>query len=521
MLRLLRHYLPIRKAFLILSETLLLWIVLAAAGSAHLWDATPQVIRSLARENLSPERARSVVFVSAFLLSVLAQLAIAFNELYDFRVSRSRFDRAQRFVGSMGSAMMLAIGAVLIADYGQLGRMLAFPGLSLIQKVQVLVFGLLVGFALLYAWRALYHDLLRRARFNERVLVIGAGKAAHVLAREMRDHGDAGFDVVALLPETASPDPRPARNGPFATVDPVANGTADLVLGDQAIGENGVELPAPGGGTQPGKSLLALAQSLEADVLVVALDDRRRRLPTEELLQCRLAGLSVRDYESIFEQVTGKLAVEAMRPSYLIFNEGFARHPWADLVKRAFDAVVASVMLVVLLPVLACVALAVRHSSPGPILFTQQRVGRDGRPFTLLKFRSMHADAEKTTGPVWAQKDDPRITKVGRFLRRTRLDELPQLVNVLLGDMSLVGPRPERPHFVEELAKEIPYFRQRHIVKPGLTGWAQINYPYGSSFEDALQKLQYDLFYIKYQSLLFDLSILFHTVKTILLRKGT
>jgi len=171
--------------------------------------------------------------------------------------------------------------------------------------------------------------------------------------------------------------------------------------------------------------------------------------------------------------------------------------------------------------VMLAVAIAVRLDSPGPVFFRQERTGQGGRPFTLAKFRSMRQDAEKLSGPVWATEDDPRVTRVGRFLRKARLDELPQLFNILAGSMSLVGPRPERPHFVAELAKKLPYYLQRHTAKPGLTGWAQINYPYGSTVEDALQKLQYDLFYIKYQSLLFDLSILFHTVKTVLLRKGT
>jgi exopolysaccharide biosynthesis polyprenyl glycosylphosphotransferase len=172
-------------------------------------------------------------------------------------------------------------------------------------------------------------------------------------------------------------------------------------------------------------------------------------------------------------------------------------------------------------PLMIATAIAVRLDSPGPILFSQERVGRDNKPFTLFKFRSMRADAEKQSGPVWATADDPRVTRVGRIIRRLRLDELPQLFHVLAGDMSMVGPRPERPHFVADLGARIPYFGQRHIVKPGLTGWAQINYRYGSTFEDAVQKLQYDLFYIKNQSLLFDLSILFNTVKIVILRKGT
>jgi exopolysaccharide biosynthesis polyprenyl glycosylphosphotransferase len=193
----------------------------------------------------------------------------------------------------------------------------------------------------------------------------------------------------------------------------------------------------------------------------------------------------------------------------------------AELGQRLLDIAVALLMLVFVWPLMILTALAVRADSPGPALFSQERIGRDGKPFTLYKIRSMRTDAETASGPVWATANDPRITRVGRFIRKSRLDELPQLFNVLAGSMSLVGPRPERAHFVDDLATKIPYFRQRHLVKPGLTGWAQINYRYGASFEDAVQKLQYDLFYIKNQSLLFDLSILFNTVKIVLLRKGT
>ena len=210
-----------------------------------------------------------------------------------------------------------------------------------------------------------------------------------------------------------------------------------------------------------------------------------------------------------------------MRPSYLIFNEGFRRHPWVDLSKRTVDLVLTVLLLALLFPFMLLTALSVRMDSPGRILFRQERVGREGRLFTLLKFRSMRADAEKLTGPVWTQEDDPRITRVGGFIRRTRLDELPQLFNVLVGSMSLVGPRPERQHFVDDLAEKIPYYHQRHIVKPGMTGWAQIRYPYGNTDEDAMHKLQYDLFYIKNHSVLFDLSILFSTIKTVILRQGT
>jgi sugar transferase (PEP-CTERM system associated) len=275
-----------------------------------------------------------------------------------------------------------------------------------------------------------------------------------------------------------------------------------------------------GNGNEAG-GLLALTRRLAVDIVVVAIGDRRTSLPTHDLLRCRLAGIDVREREELYEEITGKLAVEAMRPSYLIFNEGFRRHTWTELVKRIFDVVLATSLALVTWPIMIIAAILVRLDTPGPVLFRQERVGQDGRAFVLMKFRSMRLDAEKDTGPVWTSEDDPRITRSGRFMRKTRIDELPQLFNVIAGSMSLVGPRPERQHFIDELAEKIPYFAQRHIVKPGLTGWAQINYPYGNTFEDALNKLQFDLFYIKNHSLLFDLSILFNTIKTVVLRQGT
>ena len=516
MLRVLSHYLPVRKALLVLSETFILWGILALAGSVHLWNPTQEMHRVLARARVSMnlDTAQFHVYVSAFLLAVVIQFAISFNELYDFRVSLSRYGRARRFVGSMGSALFVSLFVVVLAHIWKMQPAFDFPGLTLVQKVRMLVFAVLIGFSLLFSWRTLFHALLHRAKFYERVLILGSSKAAHTLAKEMREHAASGYQVAGILPEA----PRPGGEPTLPSFDPEVTGTADLVFEGAFVGEGGLS----GNGSEARySSLQQLVEELEVNEIVVALADRRGKLPTQDLLSCRLAGIPVRDYDRVFENVTGKISVEAVRPSYLIFNEGFARHPWADLLKSIFDRAAALVMFLLLWPVMILTAIAVRMSSPGPALFSQERVGRDGKLFTLFKFRSMYVDAESRTGPVWATEDDPRITPAGKFIRKTRLDELPQLFNVLVGSMSLIGPRPEREVFVEELAETIPYFRQRHMVKPGLTGWAQINYPYGNTVEDALQKLQYDLFYIKYQSLVFDLSILFNTVKTILLRKGT
>lgn len=563
MLRVVHHYLPIRKALLILSETVLMTLVLLAWMTAHLWNPSLEVKQALTRAlpAMNVEDAWVRCILSCVVLSVTAQLAIAFNELYDVRVSSSRYNRAARFVESTGSALALALGAVVICDTWGLRQVLDFPPLSITQIAQSLVFAMLSGFALLYNWRSLFHFALRRAAFSERVLIYGAGQSAHGLAREILERPDAGFEVVGIVPGPSFaarrsngkkrtfenppeipagwpelPDVLAADTAAARALAPALKTaarttsselTAALVLEPlppwtvPPVLEPGLA-PAPGSTEAPAATtLFDLVLKHRVDVLVVALEDRREGLPTEQLLQCRLAGVSVKEQEAIYEQITGKIAVQALRPSYLIFNEGFSRQAWNELAKRSLDLLCSSAVLLITWPLMLATAIAVRLDSPGPILFSQERVGQDGRAFTLFKFRSMRADAEQISGPVWATQDDPRITRSGKFIRRTRLDELPQLFNVLAGQMSMIGPRPERPHFVDDLAKKVPYYRQRHIVKPGLTGWAQINYRYGSSIEDAVQKLQYDLFYIKNMSILFDLSILFNTVKIVILRKGT
>jgi exopolysaccharide biosynthesis polyprenyl glycosylphosphotransferase len=224
---------------------------------------------------------------------------------------------------------------------------------------------------------------------------------------------------------------------------------------------------------------------------------------------------------SVYEEYTGKIAVENLRPSWLIFSQGFSKSRVLGVFKRGMDVLAALVGLVILAPVIALVAIAVRLTSSGPALYRQRRVGYNGRVFVIHKFRSMRVDAEAVTGAVWSVENDPRVTPIGRFLRRTRLDEVPQLWNVLVGDMSIVGPRPERPEFVADLTMQIPFYGQRHVVRPGLTGWAQVRHSYGSSVEDALQKLQYDLFYIKHLSIALDMFICLETLKTVLVRRGS
>ncbi len=256
------------------------------------------------------------------------------------------------------------------------------------------------------------------------------------------------------------------------------------------------------------------------DRIIVALDERRGKFPLEQLLSCRLKGIPVEDGVAFAEQLAGKLSVESLHPSFLIFSDGFNRSAIFKRVKRVIDILASATGLALLFPVSLLIALAIKLDSEGPILYRQERVGKDGRIFHLLKFRSMRVDAEEN-GPTWAEVDDQRVTRVGRWIRKLRFDEIPQMISVFRGEMSFVGPRPERPFFVDILKEEIPFYSERHVIKPGITGWAQICYRYGASKEDSLEKLKFDLYYIKHMSLFFDLVIIFETIKIVLLGRGS
>lgn len=271
---------------------------------------------------------------------------------------------------------------------------------------------------------------------------------------------------------------------------------------------------------ETGEGLFEAAKREKADKIVVSLSERRGVFPLRDIMACKLSGIEVVDAPSFYEQMTGKLLLESITPSWFIFSEGFKITHWCRVAKRFTDVVCATIGIILTAPFLPVVALLIKLDSAGPVFFRQKRVGEKERIFTIYKFRTMGVEAEKGTGAVWAQEHDPRVTRLGRFLRKSRIDEIPQLFNVLKGDMSLVGPRPERPEFVEKLKEVIPYYSERHFVKPGATGWAQVRYPYGASIEDALEKLRYDLYYIKNISLAFDMMIILETIKVVLFRRG-
>jgi sugar transferase (PEP-CTERM system associated) len=250
--------------------------------------------------------------------------------------------------------------------------------------------------------------------------------------------------------------------------------------------------------------------------IIIAMEDRRNKLPTRELVSLRVQGMRVDDASSLLSSLTGRIPLKSVSPSWFIFSEGFYRSRLTEVLKRILDLVVSIVGLILASPLMALTALAIRLDSKGPIFYSQTRVGRMGKEFDVLKFRSMRQDAEQDGVAQWAAKDDPRTTRLGKFLRKFRLDELPQLINVIRGEMSFVGPRPERPEFVERLREAIPYYDQRHTVRPGITGWAQVEYVYGASTEDAFRKLEYDLFYLKNMSIAFDLAIILKTIRIVM-----
>lgn len=321
--------------------------------------------------------------------------------------------------------------------------------------------------------------------FTHRILVLGIGPDAQAVAHTL--HSRPGLAVVGFYPLTPG--------------EPAAIPEADIVKG--------------------GVSVEDAVTSLNVDEVIVAVREQRGGvIPLPELLSCRMRGVRVTTLSAFHERVGGEMPLDSLKASWLIYGEGFRQNRLRSFVKRFFDIAVASVLLLLALPIMLIAALIILMESGTPVIYRQERVGRAGKTFTLLKFRSMRADAEKDGRAVWAQQDDPRITRFGRFMRRSRIDELPQLWNVLKGEMSFVGPRPERPVFVASLEEQLPYYAARHSVKPGLTGWAQVRYAYGSTVEEATRKLQFDLYYVKNHSLFLDLFILFETVRVVIFGEG-
>lgn len=412
------------------------------------------------------------------LIVVVCQICLHYSDLYDLRTIEDKSDLARRLLRAIGAtSLILGIAYWL------------FPLLVVEQGVFLLTAA--VAIVMVMGWRSVFDAVVSRLAPRQRLLLVGTSPATVVLARELFERRqELGVDIVGFI------DPDPARVG-APVINPGVVGTID-------------DIPS-------------LSSRMHVDRVVVSLSDERGKLPMEKLLDMRLrTGVLFDHLASVYEEYTGKIALENLRPSWLVFSTGFRKTRLLMVTKRGFDIAASVGGLILASPLMLVSALLVKLESPrDPILYHQERVGLNGESFTIHKFRTMRTDAEAGTGPVWSKGDgDPRITAVGRFMRKTRLDEIPQLWNVLCGDMSLIGPRPERPAFVEQLTQQIPFYGQRHVVKPGVTGWAQVRYTYGASVEDALEKMQYDLYYVKHMSLMFDIMIALETIKTVVLRRG-
>jgi sugar transferase (PEP-CTERM system associated) len=455
--------LPDRRRFvLVLVESALLLAVVALAKGSQ----TGVDERALSRGILP---AKGLVPVLAL------QLCLYYSDLYDDRALRSRTD----FFLRLGQSFAVATLILALLYY-------LFPPIRI--GPGTLLFALPLAAVAILGWHSLHRWAIGREALSDNVLILGTGHTAQQIAAEMMRRAPLGYRVVGFLGEHPAEVGRPL-------VDPSVVGTT--------------------------AHLLPLVESLKVSLIVIALEDRRGRLPVDDLLRCRLAGVKVEDAPGFFERLTGKILVSDLRPSWLVFSPGFTKPRPLFGSKRAAELLVAPVLLVAFAPLLGLLALLIRLESPGPALFRQARVGLRGRLFVLYKLRTMRVDAEAATGPVWAAAgDDPRLTRLGHVLRKLRLDELPQLINVVKGEMSLVGPRPERPHFVEKLRQVIPYYDERHTVRPGITGWAQVKFGYGSTIEDSERKLQFDLYYVKNMSLFLDLAIVLETAKVMLLGRG-
>lgn len=457
----LTQYYSFRKPALFATETVLVFtsILLAVYLRLQSWERVLMI---------------SHVFLKIALVTGVSQMCLYYSDLYDFKIIKNFRELSFRLVQAIGATSFL-LGLV----YTFLPRLIIGRGIFFIS--------IIIMFILVVSWRLIYGWVLRRERFSERILIMGTGELSDKIVQELSERSYSGFKIIGVLGEN------PESINPGSSRIPLRGSYQDL-----------------------GR----LVKEYEIDRVVLALKDRRGRLPVNDLLQYSMNGVQMESGPNFYEQIAGKILIAGLRPSDLIFTNGFRKSDMAQLLKRMTGIIASLLGLVISAPILLLTMILIKIDSPGPIFFKQERVGQNGKIFNLYKLRSMKQDAEVAGNPVWAKDNDPRITRLGQILRKLRLDEIPQMINVLKGDMSFIGPRPERPYFVEKLKKEIPFYDLRHSVKSGITGLAQIKYPYGATTKDALEKLQYDLYYIKHMSSALDFAVFFDTVKVVLFGKG-
>lgn len=462
MIRLFNQYFPVRKILFFMGECVL--IALAVILSL--------IVHGEYNDNLAHP-----LFLIAKIVLILSvyQVSLFLSDFYSSGVSWNYTKLASRLIIS------LIIAFFIITTLYSLTSETIFT-------IKILTTILVSALLFLLPWRFLYSWFINLPNCKQKVLILGSGKLARDIAREIIKEKELSLSVVG-----------------FISNDPELQGVS--IVNPRVIGTN--------------HTLSKIVDNGAIDKIIVAMEERRGNIPMDELLKYKSYGIKIEDGVNFYEKITNKLLVEYINPSNLIFCDGFKLSYINMLFKRTYDIILSSVGLLVASPLFLIVSLLIKLESKGPIFFKQERVGRNGLPFYIYKFRSMYNDAERKTGPIMSFKGDCRVTRLGKFLRKTRLDELPQLWNVLNGSMSFVGPRPERPVFVEKFKKHIPFYSQRFSLRPGITGWAQIRCPYASNIEQTLDKLRYELYYLKNFSLLFDLSIILRTIKVVLFARGS
>jgi sugar transferase (PEP-CTERM system associated) len=470
LIRLLHAYFPKRTLFLGISEACLVSFAFIAAAVARLGADATGLLLNYQHGSLK------ILFVSVAVITCMY-----YFDLYDSSILGNRREVLIRLAEVLGTVYSLLAFLYYWYPALELGR-------------GIFVIGLTFVAILLFFWRRLFSKINSVSEFADRALILGEGPLAELLQHEFELRPELGLRVV----------------GRISVLD---NGNHDVNC------ERG-ELPGDPLSTDAVEDLSRAVKLLRANRIVVAMGERRGKLPVDVLLSLKCRGLQVQDGVEVYEAITGKVPIESVRSGWLLFSPGCYASRFHLAYKRVASILVSILGLLLGLPLFPFIILAIKLTSSGPVVYRQRRVGRDGVVFNCYKFRTMRADAEADTGPTWATDDDPRITPVGKFLRMSRMDEIPQLWNVLRGDMSLVGPRPERPEFVGALSQEIPCYHLRHTIRPGITGWAQIRHKYSSSIEDAREKLRYDLFYIKNMSLGLDLLVFLQTIKVILWAQG-
>jgi sugar transferase (PEP-CTERM system associated) len=471
MIRLLHAYFPARTIFLGVSEACLVSFAFLSATMARLGPRGMGYVFNNQHGSLK-----------ILIASVLIVTCMHYFDLYETSVFTNHREVIVRLFEALGTVYSLSVVLYYFYPPLELGR-------------GIFVIGLILAAVLLYCWRGLFSKINSVPEFADRALIFGDGPLANLLQAEFETRPELGLRVVGRVVPTEHGDYRHTNS-------------------------HSGESPCKSGLTDVEDYLSRTVNDLRANRVVVAMGDRRGKLPVDLLLSLKCRGLQVQDGVEVYEAITGKVPIESIRLGWLLFSPGCYSSRFHLAYKRTASILISIFGLLMSLPLLPFIILAIKLSSRGPVLYRQKRVGRDGVPFYCYKFRTMREDAEADTGPTWALDDDPRITRVGKIMRKSRLDEIPQLWNVLKGDMNLVGPRPERPEFTEFLSREIPHYHLRHTVRPGITGWAQIRHKYASSIEDAKEKLQYDLFYIKNMSIGLDLLVFLQTVKVILFSEG-